>query len=868
MERHNSQHASASPSSAAPASTSATTATDRMGHGRTRSLGAINFGDILGGSGGAGGGGIGSPRAYTPGSPMSGSMTLGIGSPNLGGGGAEYEWADIQARTFCKWLNKQLESQGLDPMVDLVRDFSNGVKLIQLLEIMSEESLGRYVKKPTLRVQKAENAAKALNFIRNKGIKLTNIGPEDIVDGNLKLILGMIWTLILRFTIASITEEGLSAKDGLLLWCQRKTAPYKPEVDVQNFKGSFADGLALCALIHRHRPELLDYHSLDKSDKRGNTELAFKTAEERLGIPRLLEVKDLCDVEVPDERSVMTYVAEFFHKFSSEDKAETGARRVEKFAELMQGLWTNKNDFERRMSALLSALQTTQHSWSIAPRAATYPEAIADLSRFNEYKKTSKRGWVKERQELAALYSNIQTKVKTYALRAWEPREGLRLEDLERFWAQFLAAEATRSRAINATIREIKEALRQSFARAAEDFVARLQQIEQAIGGLRGSLPEQKKTLVELSSNIPALRTTLTTTISDLNQSCLEAKVEENDYTVLTFDDLEYELELAEGGVKKKIAFVDNQMVSAQHTNVTPAKLEEFEATFKHFADDELNILGVWEMHSALASLGIVYAEEEIGVIYSELEQKFGAVTYEAWLDLLVDLTKDDASSPEQLREAFRGMAGGKPYVTDIDFQYAQLPKETVRFLEEIMPEERNPAEVEEGQDRPVADGQRADIYTMHETILRMHIQATSATLSINSGLGAVQECLEKYQELKTGKKLAYVIYGLSDDKRSIIVLKTSEDKDFDTFVGELPEKECRWAVYDFEYTLPGGEGIRNKLVFVMWSPDDANVKNKMIFASSKDALRRRLEGIHIEIQATDFSEITKDAIMEKALRR
>ncbi|WWC88140.1 cofilin [Kwoniella dendrophila CBS 6074] len=138
----------------------------------------------------------------------------------------------------------------------------------------------------------------------------------------------------------------------------------------------------------------------------------------------------------------------------------------------------------------------------------------------------------------------------------------------------------------------------------------------------------------------------------------------------------------------------------------------------------------------------------------------------------------------------------------------------------------------------------------------------------LSSGVQPTQECLEKFQELKTGKKMTYVIYGLSEDKKSIIVLKTSEDKDFDNFVGELPEKECRWAVYDYEFTLPGGEGIRNKLVFVVWSPDDANVKNKMMFASSKDALRRRLEGIHIEIQATDFSEITKDAILEKALRR
>lgn len=79
---------------------------------------------------------------------------------------------------------------------------------------------------------------KALDFIASKGVKLVSIGAEEIVDGNLKMTLGMIWTIILRFAIQDISVEEMTAKEGLLLWCQRKTAPYK-NVNVQNFHLSF-----------------------------------------------------------------------------------------------------------------------------------------------------------------------------------------------------------------------------------------------------------------------------------------------------------------------------------------------------------------------------------------------------------------------------------------------------------------------------------------------------------------------------------------------------------------------------------------------------------------------------------------------------
>lgn len=171
-------------------------------------------------------------------------------------------WIATQHKAFIRWTNSHLEYCHIEPVKTLQFDFGDGVKLIQLLEIIGNESLGRYAVCPKLRVQKAENMNLALDFIRRRGIQLYNIGAEDIMDGNVKLILGLLWTLILRFTIDEIryfyktlvsnvclladgnSAEGHTAKEGLLLWCQRKTMLYE-DVDITDFSSSWNNGLAL-----------------------------------------------------------------------------------------------------------------------------------------------------------------------------------------------------------------------------------------------------------------------------------------------------------------------------------------------------------------------------------------------------------------------------------------------------------------------------------------------------------------------------------------------------------------------------------------------------------------------------------------------
>ncbi|KAL0058237.1 alpha-actinin [Marasmius tenuissimus] len=540
-----------------------------------------------------------------------------------------------------------------------------------------------------MRVQKAENVNKALEFITSRGVKLTNIGPEDIMDGNLKLILGMIWTLILRFTIADISEEGLSAKEGLLLWCQRKTEPYK-EVNVQDFSTSWSDGLALCALIHCHRPDLLDYDKLNKDDRHGNTRLAFQIAAEHLDIPQLLEVEDLCDSARPDERSVMTYIACFFHAFSSMDQAETVSRRVEKFAELMQSVWVSRNDYERRIRLLLAALSEVQAKWLTSTFSGSYTEAKALSADFTTYKQTTKRTWVTEKQDIATLFGNVQTKLKTYGLRDYVPPEGLALSDLDQAWKNLLVSEAERSRAINAEIRQIKETLRKKFADLANDFHHRLHLISSELTAIDGPLEVQQQLVQQIQTRIPALSDKLAE-VAAAEGECSAANVEENDYTVFSCQDLEFELELLVQSVAKKIAFIDNQIVSRNMTNLTPAQLEQFESTFRYFDRDESNTLNQSEMTAALASLGIVYSDEDMDYIYDQLVQDYGAVSFEAFINLLVDIMEDQ-TTPDQLRESFRGIASDKPFVTELDLRIAHLPASAIEYLREAMPSKPNEA--------------------------------------------------------------------------------------------------------------------------------------------------------------------------------
>lgn len=594
------------------------------------------------------------------------------------------EWEAIQQKTFTKWINNQLTLKDYPLVDDLFKGLSDGTALIHLLEALTDAPIGKYNPYPKFRLQRIENLNKALKFIRERGISLTNIGAEDIVDGNRKLTLGMIWTIVLRFSIDEISEEGLGAKEGLLLWCQRKTSDYD-DVNVVDFSSSWKDGLALCALIHRHYPELLDYHSLDKNDCRGNTALAFKIAEEALGIPELLDVADLCDISRPDELSVMTYVAQYFHAFSELDRDRTAGRRVVKFVEVVQSTYDATNDYEKRVRKLLQEIAEIQSSWKLSTIDSTYKGAKQKALEFTQYKASTKRSWLSEKHELDTLLGNIQTKLNTYKLRPYVPPEGMTLLSVDSKWNTLIKAEAQRRAAINRSLREIKQELRLRFANVANSFGKKLTEISSSLSKVDGDLNGQLEQVRKLISEIPRLEERLKE-ICAADQECLEANIEENDDTIYSYEDLQYDLDLTKHALNKKLIFIENQIVSRNMTNLTPDQLEEFESSFRHFDTDDSNTLNFLEFKACLAALGFVFPDDEFEELFIHVSQGDENITFEQYINFMVS-NAEDKTSPEQLLEAFSYMADGKPYVTELDLKRQALPSTIFEYLIQTMPQ-------------------------------------------------------------------------------------------------------------------------------------------------------------------------------------
>ncbi|KAM1447361.1 hypothetical protein ACFXTO_006473 [Malus domestica] len=133
------------------------------------------------------------------------------------------------------------------------------------------------------------------------------------------------------------------------------------------------------------------------------------------------------------------------------------------------------------------------------------------------------------------------------------------------------------------------------------------------------------------------------------------------------------------------------------------------------------------------------------------------------------------------------------------------------------------------------------------------------------SGFAVDDDCKLKFLELKAKRTYRFIVFKIDEKKNEVIVEKLGEPAEsYEEFTANLPDNECRYAVYDFDF-VTAENCQKSRIFFIGWSPDTARVRNKMIYASSKDRFKRELDGIQVELQATDPTEIGLDVIKSRA---
>ncbi|CAF0722936.1 unnamed protein product [Didymodactylos carnosus] len=243
----------------------------------------------------------------------------------------------VQKKTFTKWLNGHLsKTEGNVEITDLFNDLRDGHNLMTLLEIFTSRQIPR--ERGSSKFHALQNVEMCLSCLEKQhNIRLVNIRPEEIVDGNPKLTLGLIWRIILHFQFSDIQlnpsdlidsptiktkiatvrgekskiyNDDLSYRNMLLIWA-RKQCEHYPGIKIDDFSKSWRDGRAFLAILHRKNPQLVNMEQAYRSSNHTNLQIAFDTAQQHYGIAKLIDPEDV-DNDNPDEKSIFLYISHLY----------------------------------------------------------------------------------------------------------------------------------------------------------------------------------------------------------------------------------------------------------------------------------------------------------------------------------------------------------------------------------------------------------------------------------------------------------------------------------------------------------------------------------------------------------------------------
>ncbi|XP_062428894.1 dystonin isoform X24 [Rhea pennata] len=364
----------------------------------------------------------------------------------------------VQKKTFTKWINQHL-MKVRKHVNDLYEDLRDGHNLISLLEVLSGDTLPR--EKGRMRFHRLQNVQIALDYLKKRQVKLVNIRNDDITDGNPKLTLGLIWTIILHFQISDIhvtgESEDMSAKERLLLWSQQTTEGYAG-IRCENFTTCWRDGRLFNAIIHKYRPDLIDMNTVAVQSNLANLEHAFFVAE-KLGVARLLDPEDV-DVSSPDEKSVITYVSSLYDAFP---KVPEGGEGIS--ANDVEVKWV---EYQNMVNYLMQWIR--HHVTIISDR--TFPNNPVELkalyNQYLQFKETEIPPKEIDKSKIKRLYKLLEVWIEFGRIKL---PQGYHPNDIEKEWGKLIIAMLEREKTLRPEVERL-EMLQQIANRIQRDSLS------------------------------------------------------------------------------------------------------------------------------------------------------------------------------------------------------------------------------------------------------------------------------------------------------------------------------------------------------------------------------------------------------------
>nr|XP_056712073.1 dystonin [Euleptes europaea] len=364
----------------------------------------------------------------------------------------------VQKKTFTKWINQHL-LKVRKHVNDLYEDLRDGHNLISLLEVLSGDTLPR--EKGRMRFHRLQNVQIALDYLKKRQVKLVNIRNDDITDGNPKLTLGLIWTIILHFQISDIhvtgESEDMSAKERLLLWTQQTTEGYAG-IRCENFTTCWRDGKLFNAIIHKYRPDLIDMNTVAVQSNLANLEHAFFVAE-KLGVARLLDPEDV-NVSSPDEKSVITYVSSLYDAFP---KVPEGGEGIS--ANDIEVKWV---EYQNMVNYLIQWIR--HHATIMADRV--FPNNPVELkalyNQYLQFKETEIPPKEIDKSKIKNLYKLLEVWIEFGRIKL---PQGYHPNDIEKEWGKLIIAMLEREKMLRPEVERL-EMLQQIANRVQRDSLS------------------------------------------------------------------------------------------------------------------------------------------------------------------------------------------------------------------------------------------------------------------------------------------------------------------------------------------------------------------------------------------------------------